>query len=121
MRHLDVSNDQFVEAPGIRGMVMVVFMLPSFGIVFKMIKDRFAPPKEVTEAIVREKYLLVTKHDRAGRMADTQEFNGMRLPKSRFSDELLATLLEVVPSKVRLEGDDVVICLLYTSPSPRDA
>ena len=112
--HLAKTDDQFIEAPGIRGMVMLVFTLPSYDAVFKLIKDRFTPPKDVTEAIVREKYLLVTKHDRAGRMADTQEFNGMRLPRNRFAPALLAQLLEHAPSKVEFSGDDIVIKHMYT-------
>ena len=34
---------------------MTVFTLPSYNIVFKIIKDKFAPPKEVTHQTVREK------------------------------------------------------------------
>ena len=74
------SNDKFVVAPGIKGMVMTVFTLPSYNIVFKIIKDKFAPPKEVTHQIVREKYRLVSRHDRIGRMADTQEFDNLVFP-----------------------------------------
>ena len=128
--HLASTDDQFIEAPGIRGMVMMVFTLPSYDMVFKLIRDRFIPPKECSEALVKEKYALVTKHDRAGRMADTQEFKGLRLPRERFSEELLEALKEITPSKIREDGDDIVIehlyverrmtCLLYTSPSPRD-
>lgn len=114
LEHLAVTDDTFVEAPGIRGMVMSVFTLPSYNIVFKLIKDKFTPPKEVTEAIVREKYLLVTRHDRVGRMADTQEFNGMRLPKKRFSPALLAQLQRDAPSKIRELGDDIIIEHMYT-------
>mgnify|MGYP003384858230 CR=1 FL=1 len=112
--HLATTDDVFVEAPGIRGMVMLVFTLPSYNIVFKLIKDKFTPPKEVTEAIVREKYLLVTRHDRVGRMADTQEFNGMRLPKKRFSPELLDMLKRYAPSKIRELDDDIIIEHMYT-------
>ncbi len=114
MMHLSTTTDQFVEAPGIRGMVMLVFTLPSYDAVFKLIKDKFTPPKEVTEKIVREKYFLVTKHDRVGRMADTQEFNGMRLPRERFSQELLDILLKFAPSKVTVTETDVIIQHMYT-------
>ena len=41
LHHLDVSNDQFEVAAGIKGMVMTVFTLPSFNIVFKLIKISF--------------------------------------------------------------------------------
>lgn len=112
--HLAATDDVFIEAPGIRGMVMLVFTLPSYNIVFKLIKDKFTPPKDVTEAIVREKYLLVGRHDRVGRMADTQEFNGMRLPKNRFSPELLAMLKSFAPSKIRELDNDIIIEHMYT-------
>ena len=85
--HLKNSSDEFVIAPGIKGMVMTVFTLPSYNIVFKIIKDKFAPPKEVTHQIVREKYRLVSRHDRIGRMADTQEFDNLVFPLNRFSKE----------------------------------
>lgn len=70
--YLQGCNEQFIEAPGIRGMVMLVFTLPGFDRVFKVIKDRFAPQKEMSAAHVRACYQLVKEHDRVGRMADTQ-------------------------------------------------
>ena len=78
--HLRQSKDLFIPAPGIKGMVMTVFTLPSYQTVFKVIRDEFPPQKAVTAAEVREKYHIVKRHDRAGRMADTQEFKNLRLP-----------------------------------------
>jgi isocitrate dehydrogenase kinase/phosphatase len=112
--HLEQSNDQFIIAPGIKGMVMTVFTLPSYNIVFKIIKDKFAPPKEVTHDIVREKYHMVSRHDRIGRMADTQEFNNLMFPLTRFSDELLAELTAVANSQIEVRGDQLLIKHLYT-------
>ena len=77
LHHLRYSSDRFESAPGIRGLVMVVFALPSFPYVFKVIKDVFPPPKETTRALVKEKYLLVKNHDRVGRMADTLEYSNV--------------------------------------------
>jgi isocitrate dehydrogenase kinase/phosphatase len=94
-------------------MVMTVFVLPSYDIVFKVIKDKFTPPKEVTKAIVKQKYQLVTKHDRAGRMADTQEFKAMRFPKQRFSIELIEELQRVAASQITIDNDEIVIEHLY--------
>src|SRR5438132_5295491 len=54
--HLKHSTDRFVVAPGIKGMVMLVFTLPSFPYVFKLIRDRFAPPKEIDRETVMQKY-----------------------------------------------------------------
>ena len=48
LNHLRHSSDQFIIAPGIKGMVMSVFTLPSYAYVFKVIKDKFAPPKDTT-------------------------------------------------------------------------
>jgi isocitrate dehydrogenase kinase/phosphatase len=112
--HLDNSDDQFIIAPGIKGMVMTVFMLPSYNIVFKIIKDKFAPPKEVTHQIVREKYRLVSRSDRIGRMADTQEFDDLIFPLDRFSDALVKELQEVAGSQIEIRGDKLLIKHLYT-------
>ena len=112
--HLDDSDDQFIVAPGIKGMVMSVFTLPSYNIVFKIIKDKFAPPKEVTHEIVREKYRLVSRYDRIGRMADTQEFDNLIFPLDRFSDDLLQELLRVAPSQVEIRDEGILIRHLYT-------
>jgi isocitrate dehydrogenase kinase/phosphatase len=48
-RHLATSIDSFVHAPGERGLVMIVFTLPSHDLVFKVIRDRFGAPKRVPE------------------------------------------------------------------------
>ena len=71
-------------------MVMLVFTLPSFPYVFKIIKDRFEPPKETNRQLVKEKYLLVKYHDRVGRLADTLEYSYVALPLNRLSAELIA-------------------------------
>jgi isocitrate dehydrogenase kinase/phosphatase len=71
--HLRHSTDRFVAAPGIPGLVMLVFTLPSFPYVFKLIRDRFAPPKDIDRQAVKDKYLMVKLHDRDGRMAYTNQ------------------------------------------------
>lgn len=112
--HLNNSSDQFIVAPGIKGMVMTVFTLPSYNIVFKVIKDKFDPPKEVTHEIVREKYHLVSRHERVGRMADTQEFDDLVFPLERFSSALIDELQRVAPSQIEIRGDKILIKHLYT-------
>jgi isocitrate dehydrogenase kinase/phosphatase len=114
LRHLDNSNDTFVIAPGERGMVMTVFTLSSYDIVFKIIKDKFAYPKTTTRQDVMQRYQLVFKHDRAGRLVDAQEFEYLKFDKDRFDSALLEELLQVAGSTVSLEGDDVIIKHLYT-------
>jgi isocitrate dehydrogenase kinase/phosphatase len=114
LRHLVTSDDQFEIAPGQRGMVMCVFTLPSFDVVFKVIRDRFEPPKTVTHAEVRQKYRLVFRHDRAGRLVDAQQFEEMEFRRERFTPELLAQLLELASESVHVRGDTVVLRHLYT-------
>ncbi|PCS23590.1 bifunctional isocitrate dehydrogenase kinase/phosphatase [Candidatus Enterovibrio escicola] len=111
--HIDNSDDLFVIAPGIKGMVMSVFTLPSYGFVFKIIKDRFAPQKNITHAIVKEKYQLVKEHDRVGRMADTLDYRHFIMPRHRFSEELIEELLDVAQSNVKLTSKEIHISHLY--------
>ena len=113
MYHLRHSRDDFIIAPGIRGLVMLVFTLPSFPYVFKLIKDEIAPTKEVTKEIVLAKYLLVKQHDRVGRMADTLEFSNVALPKARFTEALLIELRTLAPSILEENENEVVIRHLY--------
>ncbi|MCP5184300.1 MAG: bifunctional isocitrate dehydrogenase kinase/phosphatase [Pseudomonadales bacterium] len=114
LEHLAQSDDQFVIAPGIKGMVMSVFLLPSYQTVFKVIKDRFPPQKNTTAAEVRAKYTMVKSHDRVGRMADTQEFQNMSFPRNRFSAELIEELQAVAANSLVLTEDRVIIRHLYT-------
>lgn len=112
-RHLIRSDDQFVIAPGIKGLVMCVFTLPSSEIVFKLIKDKFGPSKNVTRQVVLDKYHLVKVHDRVGRMADTQEFSNFALPLERFDPECLDELMDLCANSVSIEDEQVVIKHLY--------
>ncbi len=100
--HLRHSTDNFCIAPGIKGMVMLVFHLPSFPFVFKVIKDFYPPPKETTREQIKGKYLLVKQHDRVGRMADTMEYSKVAFPLERFDQELLAELQKFAPSQVEM-------------------
>lgn len=113
LQHLKHTSDRFEIAPGIRGLVMLVFALPSFPYVFKVIKDFFPAPKETTRAQIKEKYLLVKNHDRVGRMADTLEYSNVAFPVARFSEELIAELMHFAPSLVEFEGDRIIIRHLY--------
>jgi len=113
LHHLGHSTDQLIVAPGIKGMVMSVFTLPSYPYVFKVIRDRFRPPKEITRDEVMAKYQIVKQHDRVGRMADTWEFSYAAFPLERFSAELLEELQQEAPSVIDIEGDQVIIRHLY--------
>lgn len=113
-RHLERRPDeQLVHADGERGMVMLVFTLPSYPLVFKVIRDKFAWPKQVVRQDVLDKYDLVFKHDRVGRLVDAQQFRFLRFRKAQFSPALLAELVDGCKESVVEEGDDVVISLLY--------
>jgi isocitrate dehydrogenase kinase/phosphatase len=113
LQHLKHSSDQFEIAPGIRGLVMLVFALPSFPYVFKVIKDFYPAPKETTRALVKQKYLLVKHHDRVGRMADTLEYSNVAFPRDRFTEELVAELKHFAPSLMEEDGEQIVIRHLY--------
>jgi isocitrate dehydrogenase kinase/phosphatase len=104
--HLRHSSDQFRIAPGIKGMVMLVFDLPSFPYVFKVIKDYYPPQKDTTREQIKGKYLLVKQHDRVGRMADTLEYSEVGFPRDRFSDELIAELEKFAPSQLEVSDRD---------------
>ena len=113
LMHMRHSSDKFRIAPGIKGMVMLVFDLPSFPYVFKVIKDFYPPPKDTTRELIKSKYLLVKQHDRVGRMADTLEYSDVAFPRARFDDELVAELRHFCASLVEEEGDDLVIRHCY--------
>lgn len=111
--HLEQSQDQFVAAPGIRGLVMMVFTLPSFPYVFKVIRDTFAESKPFGRDTVKARYHLVKSHDRVGRMADTMEYSDVALPINRFSKELLDELQASIADSMYRDGDQLVIRHLY--------
>lgn len=113
LNHLKESKTQFEIAPGQRGMVMIVFSLPDFDVVFKLIKDRFAYPKKTTRQDVISNYEMVFRHDRAGRLIDAQTFEFLQFRRGRFTDDLLAELLEVAANTVRLEEETVVVSHAY--------
>jgi isocitrate dehydrogenase kinase/phosphatase len=111
--HLRHSSDAFRIAPGIKGMVMLVFDLPSFPYVFKVIKDHYPAPKDTSREQIMGKYLLVKTHDRVGRMADTLEYSNVAFPRTRFTEELIAELKEHCASVIETDGDTLVIKHLY--------
>jgi isocitrate dehydrogenase kinase/phosphatase len=113
VRHMQGTSDQFIIAPGIRGMVMLVFTMPSYDFVFKVIKDRFTAPKDVTREEVMAKYQLVKRWDRAGRMADTQEFKKLVFAREQFSDELMEELYREAPSQIEERGRALILNHVY--------
>ncbi|MEZ5640696.1 MAG: bifunctional isocitrate dehydrogenase kinase/phosphatase [Burkholderiaceae bacterium] len=104
--HLRHSTDRFRIAPGIKGMVMLVFDLPSFPYVFKIIKDHYPAPKDTSREQIRGKYQLVKRHDRVGRMADTMEFSMLAFPRERFDDALIAEIEQHAASQLEISDRD---------------
>ena len=96
-----------------RGMVMLVFTLPSYDVVFKLIRDRFDAPKESDRRDVMGRYRMVFEHDRAGRLVEAHEFEHLRIARDRFEPSLLEDLLRNAGRDVRIEGDDVLIAHAY--------
>ena len=113
LRHLDSSSEQFELARGTKGMVMVVFTMPGYDDVFKIIRDRFPPVKKTTRSAVMAKYRMVFQHDRAGRLMDVQDFQHLSFDLTRFSDDLVAELLSEASDTVRIEGDQLIISHVY--------
>lgn len=111
--HMNHSQDNFQVAPGVRGMVMLVFTLPSFQFVFKLIKDHFDPPKTASRDEVRQKYQLVKYHDRVGRLADTLEYSNVAIPLNRIEPELLEELRDKAANSLEVVGDKLVIQHVY--------
>ena len=100
--HQRHSTDKFRIAPGIKGMVMLVFDQPSFPFVFKVIKDFYPPQKDTSREQIQGKYMLVKQHDRVGRMADTLEYSNVAFPRERFEDELIEEIQKFAPSQIEI-------------------
>ncbi|MGH8926929.1 MAG: isocitrate dehydrogenase kinase/phosphatase AceK regulatory subunit, partial [Acidimicrobiia bacterium] len=113
LHHLQHSVEQFEPAPGVAGMVMVVFTLPGYDVVFKVLRDRFPPQKRLTRLEVRERYRLVFRHDRAGRLVEAQEFEHLELDQARFHAALLEEVLHEAGRTVHLVGNRVVVDHVY--------
>ncbi|MFZ2269693.1 MAG: bifunctional isocitrate dehydrogenase kinase/phosphatase [Azonexus sp.] len=111
--HLHHSEDKFIMAPGIRGLVMLVFTLPSYPYVFKLIKDVFGSSKNMDRATVKQKFMLVKQVDRVGRMADTLEFSNVLFPLERFAPEVLDELQQLAPNCYEIDGEQLIIKHLY--------
>ena len=111
--HLHHSEDKFIMAPGIRGLVMLVFTLPSYPYVFKLIKDVFGTSKNMDRATVKRKFMMVKQVDRVGRMADTLEFSNVLFPLDRFDKEVLDELEKLAPNCYEIDGEQLIIKHLY--------
>ena len=109
MQHIETAEDKFILAPGDAGLVMVVFTLPSYDVVFKVIRDKFGYPKTSTRREVMQRYTLVFKHDRAGRLVDAQEYRHLRFKLNLFSPNLLEELLNTAANTVEVQGEYLLV------------
>jgi isocitrate dehydrogenase kinase/phosphatase len=119
-RFVHVSKKQFVIAPGREGAVMIVFTLPGYDYVFKVIKDKpcflrssHTTDKTISKAEVKSRYRLVSHRDRVGRLVDTQEFENVRFKIKRYSEGLVSEFTTAARDLVSLEGGYVVISHLF--------
>ena len=113
-RHMEHSNTRFEHSRGAPGTVMAVFALPSFDVVFKVIKDRFPPSKRTTPEDVKRRYRLVFGYDRVGRLVDAQEFENLTFARDRFDDDLLEELQRECSRTVTITDTEVVLGHVYT-------
>lgn len=113
MAHVAGSNERFEHSAGIKGMVMIVFTMPGYDVVFKVIRDRFPFPKQTTRRQVMAKYRLVFRHDRAGRLIDAHEFEHLRFDRCRFESALLDELEAEASRSVTVEEDSVTLHHVY--------
>ncbi|MGD2044136.1 MAG: bifunctional isocitrate dehydrogenase kinase/phosphatase [Acidimicrobiia bacterium] len=113
LRHLHATDEKFEHAPGTQGLVMIVFTMPGYDDVFKVIRDTFPPPKRTTRDAIMEKYRMVFQHDRAGRLIDAQNFQHLEFDSSRFEPTLLDELVNEAGRTVKVEDGTVVISHLY--------
>ncbi|RYD16069.1 MAG: bifunctional isocitrate dehydrogenase kinase/phosphatase [Lysobacteraceae bacterium] len=106
-------DDRVMRAEGARGMVMLVVTPRSHAVVIKLIRDRFAWPKEGGRAEVERRYRLVARHDRVGRLIDAQEFRYLRLPRAAFEPEVLAEIESECASSIEADAHGLVFRHCY--------
>lgn len=112
-QHQNACRDIFEISPGKPGMVMVVFNMPSDDMVFKIIRDRFAQPKRTTRREVIAKYDYIFRHDRTGRLPDTQSFEHLRFERGCFHADLIQELETTAQKSTQIDSGHVVIELAY--------
>ncbi|HXN79216.1 MAG TPA: bifunctional isocitrate dehydrogenase kinase/phosphatase [Candidatus Dormibacteraeota bacterium] len=113
LRHLRESDELFVFAPGIHGMVMVVFTLPGYDVVFKVIRDRFPAVKPMTPRDVRRTYRIVFHAERAGRLVEAQEFEHLEFDRQRFAPDLIEEFRRDTDETVEVTSDLVIVHHAY--------
>jgi len=113
LKYSKITSEKLIIAPGIKGMVMTVFTFPMYPYVFKVINDKFAPPKMGTKEMVKERYYFVKNHVRVGRLADTWEFSNVAFPMKYVDDSLLEELKNKAGSNLEFEDDLLIVKHMY--------
>lgn len=113
LKYSNITKEKLVTAPGIKGMVMSVFTFPMFPFVFKMINDKFIPPKTGNAQMVKEKYYFVKNHVRIGRLADTWEFSDVCFPIEDIEESLFKELQEKAPSNIEIDKDENLLIIKH--------
>jgi isocitrate dehydrogenase kinase/phosphatase len=113
LRHLRTTGERFELARGTPGLVMIVFTMPGFDVVVKVIRDRFPPSKSVTREAVMRNYRLVFRHDRAGRLVEAQEFEHLEFDRDRFTPDALEELTRNAGHTTDVEGVHLVVHHAY--------
>jgi isocitrate dehydrogenase kinase/phosphatase len=119
-RFVHLSREQFVIAPGLEGAVMIVFTLPHYNYVFKIMKDTpcflrsdLRTNKVIDKSEVRSRYRFVCSRDRVGRLVDTQEFENVRFRTKRYTKELLREFEIAAQELVSVHENYVIVKHLY--------
>lgn len=113
--HMAQTQEKFDVAKGVPGTVMIVYALPTFSYVFKVIRDVSTKETFRGHRHVVGQYWRVHRMDRVGRMLDIMTFHNLRFAKSSFGEELLDELLRDAPSSVRIENGEIVFRYLYAA------
>jgi len=113
--HIAQTHEKFDVAEGVPGTVMIVFSLPTFSYVFKVIRDVSTKDSFRGRRHVVGQYWRVHRMDRVGRMLDIMTFHNLRFAQSSFETKLLNELLRDAPSSVRIETGHVVFRYLYAA------
>jgi len=114
-QHLEDTGEKFTVAKGVPGTVMIVFTLPTFRYVFKVIRDTSTKETFRGHQQVIGQYWRVHRMDRVGRMLDVMTFHNLRFRRADFESRLLEELLQEAPSSVTREHGQVVFRYLYAA------
>ncbi len=112
-RHLRETGERFIPAPGRPGMAMIVFSLPSFPYVYKVVRDFSSKQGWMGRAHIMELYRWVHEMNRGRLMLDAWLYRNLHFPRQSFDGAVLEELLRSAPGSVKLDGETVVLKHVY--------